>query len=283
MDITEEIRASECEECGVGHSDATDDEGRRLCAADAAALQRRGGLDIQWDDDAPSGYELTPAVCGRCGEEVKFDEDDETWRVLGRLPTAEEADPRVCLKTPDRGMHDPAHVAAPACGHCGQLVRLAPSGLWQLAGQADHDGDDDNDECRACTVCGESPDNRHDPEGTPEDPEPAETSQCLYCLAQGPAELFEPIALRDDNVACKATACCEIRQAAERPAYYLSTLLRAVRAELAQASTAELAALAVDLTGYTEAVQAELMTREGGAAALGDEWADRLFRKARRT
>lgn len=223
MNITEEIRADECEECGVGHSDATDDEGRRLCATDAAALQRRGGLDIQWDDDAPSGYELTPAVCGWCGEEVEFCLDDETWRALGRLPTAEEAHPWVCLKTPDRGMHDPAHAA-----------------------------------------------------------EPAEASQCLYCLTQGPAELFEPIALRDDNVACKARACCEIRQAAERPAYYLSTLLRAVRAELSQASVAELAALAVDLTGYTEAVQSELMTREGGAAALGDEWADRLFRKARK-
>jgi hypothetical protein len=51
------------------------------------------------------------------------------------------------------------------CGYCGSDVKLAPSGLYQLAGEAGHDH---NDECRACTVCSESPDNRHDPEGDPE-------------------------------------------------------------------------------------------------------------------
>jgi hypothetical protein len=51
------------------------------------------------------------------------------------------------------------------CGYCGNDVKPAPSGLYQLAGEAGHDH---NDECRACTVCSESPDNRHDPEGDPD-------------------------------------------------------------------------------------------------------------------
>lgn len=108
------------------------------------------------------------------------------------------------------------------------------------------------------------------------------TGKCLYCLAEGPAGLFEPIGGNVDDVACKARECCRIREAGERPAYYLSALLRAVRAELAQASAAELAALAVDLGGYRAAVVAELARRGGGLADIVAEAAGREARKAAR-
>jgi hypothetical protein len=105
------------------------------------------------------------------------------------------------------------------------------------------------------------------------------TGKCLVCLAEGPAQLFEPMTASGD-VACKARACCEIREAGERPAYYLSTLLRAVRLELSRASVAELASLAIDLDGYQPAVLAELARQGGGQADVAAEARDRRERAA---
>lgn len=119
-------------------------------------------------------------------------------------------------------------------------------------------------------------------EATAAESTPAVRGKCLYCLAEGPAGLFEPIGGNVDDVACKARECCRIREAGERPAYYLSALLRAVRAELAQASAAELAALAVDLGGYRAAVVAELARQGGGQADIAAEAAGREAGKAAR-
>lgn len=109
--------------------------------------------------------------------------------------------------------------------------------------------------------------------------EAADTRQCLVCLLSGPADLFEPMTA-SGNVACKARECCAIREANERPAHYLSALLRSLRSELAQASTAELAELELDLDGYRADVQRELGTRPDGDDARGTATAYRLARKA---
>lgn len=109
--------------------------------------------------------------------------------------------------------------------------------------------------------------------------EAADTRQCLVCLLSGPADLFEPMTA-SGNVACKARECCAVREANERPAYYLSALLRSVRQEMALLTTAELAALAIDLEDFP--VHVHLSTRGDSAAALEAERADRDRRKRSR-
>jgi hypothetical protein len=109
----------------------------------------------------------------------------------------------------------------------------------------------------------------------PNDPE-AQTRQCLVCLTEGPAELFEPMT-GDGDYACKAQECCKIREAGERPAYYLSVLLRSVRREMARLTTAELAALSIDLEDFP--VNIHLSSRGDSGAALEAERADRARRK----
>jgi hypothetical protein len=112
----------------------------------------------------------------------------------------------------------------------------------------------------------------------PNDPE-AQTRQCLICLAQGPADLFEPMT-GDGDYACKAQECCRIREAGERPGYHLSALLRSVSKEMGQLTTAELAALAIDLEDFP--VHIHLSARCHSAPALEAERADRERRKRSR-
>jgi hypothetical protein len=119
----------------------------------------------------------------------------------------------------------------------------------------------------------------------PNDPE-ADTRQCLICLQTGPADMFEPMTA-SGNVACKARECCAIREAGESPVHYLSALLRSVHQEMALLTTAELAALDVDLfgarhealDGFAGAVRVHLAARSDSAAALEAERADRERRK----
>jgi hypothetical protein len=109
---------------------------------------------------------------------------------------------------------------------------------------------------------------------------PASLGRCAHCGLTGDTALFEPFN-KAGNLACKATAACEIRQAGEWPPSYLSTLLRAVRNELPLATTGELAELVTDLNGYREAVTAELETRPGYKAALTAAHDYRVARAAR--
>jgi len=98
-------------------------------------------------------------------------------------------------------------------------------------------------------------------------------------LAQGPADLFEPMT-GDGDYACKAQECCRIREAGERPGYHLSALLRSVSKEMGQLTTAELAALAIDLEDFP--VHIHLSARCHSAPALEAERADRERRKRSR-
>jgi hypothetical protein len=110
MDITEQIHRYECEECGTANSCATDAEGRRLCATDAAELQKHGARFIEWDDDAPQSASMTAAGCGHCGEEVEFVDGDEAWQLKGKTAPGWDTRPFTCLSSPDH-RHDPAHLA----------------------------------------------------------------------------------------------------------------------------------------------------------------------------
>lgn len=109
----------------------------------------------------------------------------------------------------------------------------------------------------------------------------ANLGRCAQCGLTGDAALFETFS-SFGGVACKATAACQVRQAGDSAAHFLSTLLRAVRGELGQATTAELAALAVDLDGYRGDVLGWLNSSAGGGAALAAEEADRAARKTRK-
>ena len=113
MDITRDIKDQECEACGTGRTDAADGDGRRLCATDAASLQKRGALGIEWDDDAPQDAALTLAKCGYCGTEVRLDTEDGYWVRAARPPSAPENLPWVCAKSPNH-CHDPEYLDEPA-------------------------------------------------------------------------------------------------------------------------------------------------------------------------
>jgi hypothetical protein len=110
---------------------------------------------------------------------------------------------------------------------------------------------------------------------------PTGQGRCARCGVISDIALFEPVN-NTGNLACKATAACEVRQSGDSAAYVLDRLLRAVRGELAVATPAELAALAVDLDGYRGDVLRLLNLSAGGGAALADEEADREARKARK-
>jgi hypothetical protein len=225
MDITEQIHRYECERCGVNHSCATSAEGQRLCETCGVTGQKRGELDISWDDDASQLAEMTPAVCGWCDEEVMFVDSDEAWQLQGKTAPGWDTRPFTCLSAPDH-KHDPTHVA-----------EASPS---------------------------------------------ASLARCAHCKLTGPAYLFEPFNGMNSagNLACKSAVTCQIRQGGDSAAYVLDTLLRAVRRELPQATTAELANLLYDLQGYHEDVGAELNSRPDHAEAFSAVIRDREARKA---
>ena len=106
MNITDDIKGDPCESCGSTPTDATSADGERLCAG-CAAVDQRHGDHIEWDDDAPQEAELTPAVCGYCGEDVKFCALDDAWQLAGRLAPGWDTRPFTCLPAPGH-LHDPA-------------------------------------------------------------------------------------------------------------------------------------------------------------------------------
>jgi len=109
----------DCEACGTYGTDAADGEGRRICASCGARMQRRGDLNIAWDDDAPQEASMTAAVCGHCDEEVEFVDGDEAWQLKGKTAPGWDTRPFTCLSSPDH-RHDPEPGSPLArCAHCG--------------------------------------------------------------------------------------------------------------------------------------------------------------------
>jgi uncharacterized protein (DUF2342 family) len=111
----------------------------------------------------------------------------------------------------------------------------------------------------------------------------ANLSRCAQCGLTGDATLFEPFNNTPGNVACKATAACEVRQSGQSAAYTLSVLLRAVRGELQAATTYELASLLTDLEGYGDAVAEAMSGRPDSLRALREVREDREARAARKS
>ena len=113
-------------------------------------------------------------------------------------------------------------------------------------------------------------------------PRTAETARCAYCGVTGPAQLFEPFNTIPGNLACRAGAACELRQQGVDPVHQLGVLLRAVRKELGALTGDELVNLAVDLTGYQDAVTRLLIRAGKDGPAVEAERRDREARAARR-
>jgi hypothetical protein len=304
--LNDNPKDDQCLVCGTTPTDGTDGAGERVCAA-CGADQQRHGEDITWDDDADQDAELTPALCGYCGQRVTFSIDGDLWEAASPVPWS----PGYCPETADH-RHDPRRRVT--CGYCLRPVNWTPAGLWTLDGTGD----------RWAVVCGESPGNRHDPDGDPEaDGEgdtteydlcsrgqavagskrlaheshcdgtevtafqgidnmpqlPASEASCAYCGAAGPAELFEPVN-KAGNLACRAATSCEVRQHGGDVACALGRLLRSVRVELRQLSTRQLAGLAVDVDGWQRDVHLALSGRADSAAQLEAARRDRTARNA---
>lgn len=145
--LNDNPKDDQCLVCGSDPTDGTSGAGERVCATCGAHMQRHGE-DVAWDDDCDQTAEMTPALCGYCGAEVQYSIAAQLWEA--GLPGSD------CPAAP-RGKHDPGREVN--CGYCRRWVYLNQgSGLYTLDGSAD----------RWTVVCGESPDNRHDPDGDPD-------------------------------------------------------------------------------------------------------------------
>lgn len=105
------------------------------------------------------------------------------------------------------------------------------------------------------------------------------TARCAYCGVTGPAELFEPFNSIPGNVACRATAACQLRQEGADPAYEAGVLIRAMRKELPLLTAGQLTSLAVDLEGLHEKVMERVSW--GGQVRLAAIVAERDDRERR--
>jgi hypothetical protein len=264
--LNDDPKDDPCDVCGDTPTDATSGAGERLCAPHAADDQAHGE-DVSWDDDAPQEYELTPVTCGYCGQAVKFSPSGQ-WTLDG-TDSMSDLSQLHCDESPDR-RHDPAHEDEGEdttdwyrCS-CGEDVVESEQGAHE----------------NGMNVCMGHPVAWW--QGAGNAPErPTVKGRCVYCGHTGPAELFEKVNTAG-NLACRAMASCELRQAEQVPAYVLGRMLRSVRIEMRSLTTEELANLAVDIDGWQRDVHLTLSGRGDSAAELAKARADREARRARK-